>query len=131
VTNRPPPEGRPQRQIQWPLHQFPGRGDIYWVKFELAIGSEIQKSPRPGLIVSGDLGNKRFNRVIVAPLTSKKVDRVYSFEIVTATPEGQCKILLDQIRSVDKIRLGDRIGSVDQTTMRQVSEVLKMLLELT
>jgi mRNA interferase MazF len=109
---------------------YPKRGQIYWVRFDPAVGSEVQKSPRPALVISCDAANKRSNLLIVAPITSKKVSRVYSFEVYTEATGIPAKILLDHMRSIDKIRLGDLIGTIDNATMEQVGQAAKLMLEL-
>lgn len=86
------------------------RGEIYWVNLDPTVGSEIQKV-RPALIVSPDDMNAALLRVIIAPLTS-------GGQPMGCRPEIEFKgksarILLDQLRSVDKQRLGGRMGKID------------------
>jgi len=86
------------------------RGEIYWVNLDPTVGSEIQKV-RPALIVSPDDMNAALPRVIIAPLTS-------GGQPMGCRPEIEFKgksarILLDQLRSVDKQRLGGRMGKID------------------
>lgn len=86
------------------------RGEVYWVNLDPTVGSEIQKT-RPALIVSPDDMNAALPRVIIAPLTS-------GGQPMGCRPEIEFKgksarILLDQLRSVDKQRLGGRMGKID------------------
>lgn len=86
------------------------RGDVYWVSLDPTVGSEIQKT-RPCLIVSPDDMNSALQRVIVAPLTS-------GGQPLGCRPEIKFKgkaarIVLDQLRSVDKQRLGGKMGKID------------------
>ncbi len=86
------------------------RGEVYWVHLDPTRGSEIRKT-RPALIVSPDDMNTVLPRVIVAPLTSKG-------QPLGCRPEVRfqgrpARILLDQIRSIDKRRLGERMGEID------------------
>ncbi|MDT3707156.1 MAG: type II toxin-antitoxin system PemK/MazF family toxin [Thiobacillus sp.] len=86
------------------------RGEVYWVNLDPTVGSEIQKT-RPALIVSPDDMNAALPRVIIAPLTS-------GGQPLGCRPEVEFKgksarILLDQLRSVDKKRLGNRMGKID------------------
>lgn len=86
------------------------RGEVYWVNLDPTVGSEIQKT-RPALIVSPDDMNTALPRVIIAPLTS-------TGQPLGCRPEVEFKgksarILLDQLRSVDKQRLGSRAGEID------------------
>ena len=62
---------------------FPQRGEIYWVSLDPTIGSEIAKT-RPALIISNDIGNQHADRVIVAPISTANVSKVYPFEVKLA-----------------------------------------------
>ena len=85
------------------------RGDVYWVSLDPTVGSEIQKT-RPCLIISPDDMNTALPRVIVAPITSKGQPLGCRPEV---TFNGkQARILLDQIRIVDKKRLENKMGSI-------------------
>jgi len=86
------------------------RGEVYWVNLDPTVGTEIKKT-RPALVISPDDMNEVLPRVIVAPLTSKGQPLGCRPEI---TMDGkQAKILLDQLRCVDKIRLAGKMGEVD------------------
>ena len=107
----------------------PRRGDVVRVRLDPTVGSE-QAGDRPALVISPDLINKHSPVVLVAALTSRKTDRVYPFEALIEPPEGglrkRSKVLLMQLRSIDKRRLLDCIGRVEETTMRQVEGALKI-----
>jgi mRNA interferase MazF len=109
----------------------PRRGEVYWVNLDPTIGTEINKT-RPALIVSNDVGNQYSGRVIVAPITSHGVERVYPFEVMISAGEGGMvrpgKVLLDQIRTVDKRRLGDSLGHLEPTTMEAVNRAIRLSL---
>ena len=86
------------------------RGDVYWVNLDPVVGSEIQKT-RPALVVSPDDLNQAVPRVIIAPLTSAGRPMGCRPEV---TFQGKsARILLDQLRCVDKIRLGKKMGKID------------------
>jgi mRNA interferase MazF len=85
------------------------RGDVYWVHLDPTLGSEI-KNTRPALVVSPDDMNRALPRVIVAPLTSKGQPLGCRPEVEFGRKPG--RILLDQIRSVDKKRLGEKMGRI-------------------
>lgn len=106
----------------------PKRGDVFWVNLDPTLGSEINKK-RPCLIVSNNVGNRVSFRVIVAPITSS-VKQVYPFEIKVTIQGREGKILLDQIRSVDKQRLAGKILSLDDELMRLMDKALKISLAL-
>ena len=85
------------------------RGDVYWICLDPTVGTEIQKT-RPCLIVSPDDMNTVLPRVIIVPITSKG-------QPLGCRPELEfngkpARILLDQIRTVDKSRLKKRIGTI-------------------
>lgn len=86
------------------------RGEVYWVNLDPTIGTEIKKT-RPALVVSPDDMNLALPRVLIAPLTSKGQSLGCRPEL---TFEGKpARILLDQLRCVDKRRLGTRMGEID------------------
>jgi mRNA interferase MazF len=86
------------------------RGEVYWVNLDPTVGTEIKKT-RPALVVSPDDMNKVLPRVIVAPLTSKGQPLGCRPEITLGGK--QARILLDQLRCVDKLRLTGKMGEVD------------------
>lgn len=86
------------------------RGEVYWVNLDPTIGTEIRKT-RPGLVISPDDMNAVLPRVIVAPLTSKGQALGCRPEVRFAGKKA--RVLLDQIRCVDKARLGGRMGEID------------------
>jgi mRNA interferase MazF len=107
----------------------PRRGDIVRVRFDPTEGSE-QSGERPALVISADLINERSPVVLVAAITSKKTERVYSFEALIEPPEGglalRSKVLLMHLRSIDKQRITGRYGAVDDCTMEKVERALKI-----
>ena len=96
------------------------RGDIYWVNLDPTIGSKITKT-RPAVIVSNNAQNKAGPRIIVAPMTSI-TKKVYPFEILVILDNKQSKVMLDQIRTVDCIRLGSKLGRL---TIEEIEELDK------
>ena len=110
---------------------FPRRGEIYWVALDSTVGSEIAKT-RPALIISNNVGNEFSERVIVAPISSQGTDRVYPFEVLLPSSDGglarTSKALLDQIRAVDKSRLGSRLGALADTRLLDVDRAIRVSL---
>ncbi|MBC8231789.1 type II toxin-antitoxin system PemK/MazF family toxin [bacterium] len=104
------------------------RGDIVRVRLSPVEGSE-QAGERPALVLSPDVINKYSPVILVAAITSKKVDRD-PFEVLITPPEGglthTSKILLMHIRSVDKRRLTGFYGRITDETMRKVEDALKI-----
>lgn len=87
------------------------RGDVYWVNLDPTIGSEIQKT-RPALMVSPDDMNTALPRVIIAPITS--AGRLMGCRPEVMFQGKNARILLDQLRCVDKARLGKKMGKIDE-----------------
>ena len=104
------------------------RGDVYWVNFDPAVGSEIQKR-RPAIIVSNELSNIYMQRVQVLPITSN-INKVYPCETLVIIANNQGKALADQITTVDKSRLGDFICALSKVEIEQVNQIIKLQLSL-
>ena len=86
------------------------RGEVYWVNIDPTVGTEIRKT-RPALVVSPDDMNAALPRVIVAPLTSKGQSLGCRPEVVF---QGRpARVLLEQLRSVDKRRLAGKLGEIE------------------
>lgn len=86
------------------------RGEVYWVNLDPTIGSEIRKI-RPALVVSPDDINANLSCVIVAPLTSK--GRPLGCRPAVIFDGRPARILLDQIRCIDKQRLAGKMGELE------------------
>jgi mRNA interferase MazF len=93
------------------------RFDVYLVNLDPTIGSEIKKT-RPCLIVSPDEMNRWIRTVIVAPMTTKGPPYPTRVPCEFQGKEGQ--VVLDQIRTVDKSRLVQKLGRIDKATQREV-----------
>ena len=86
------------------------RGEIWWVCFEPALGSEIRKV-RPAVILSNDVANQYLSRVVVVPLTSKTA-KVYPGECLVMAGDREAKAMADQILCGDVLlRLHGRVPS--------------------
>jgi mRNA interferase MazF len=108
------------------------RGDIWTVNLEPVVGSE-QGEARPALIIQNDIGNLYSPVLIVAALTSREESH-YDVEVQVKAPEGRLRdnslVLLNQIRTIDKRRVGRYWGHLSTETMQQVDEAIKISLGL-
>jgi mRNA interferase MazF len=100
------------------------RFDVYLVNLDPTVGSEIRKA-RPCLVISPDEMNLHIATVIVAPMTSKGRDYPTRVNCTFKGKKGQ--VVLDQIRTVDKIRLYQKLGTLDKKTQTVVLSVLAEL----
>ncbi len=97
------------------------RFEIWLTNLDPTLGSEIKKA-RPCLVVSPDEANKYLSTIVAVPLTSTL--HSYPTRINCLFKKKQGQIALDQVRSLDKIRLIKRMGVIDEITCRKVCEVL-------
>ena len=104
------------------------RGDVWWVNFEPSVGGQIRKR-RPAVIVSNDVANQHINRVQVIPITSN-VSRLYPSEAYITLNGEQRKAMADQLTTVSKTRLGDRIGVVSSSDLAAIGRAIKVHLAL-
>ena len=108
------------------------RGEIFLVNFDPTIGSEAKKT-RPAVVVSNDINNAHSPIVSISPITSN-VTRVYSFEVeVSAGTAGlkvRSKIMVNQSRAVDKIRLIKKLGQLPAQIRADVDRALKLHYDL-
>lgn len=108
------------------------RGEVYWVNLDPAVGSEIKKT-RPAMVVSNDINNVHARTVTVLPITSN-VTRIYPFEVLLESAvcgnKDACKIKADQIRTVDKKRLGRLMGMVSSEKLAAAEAAVRLHLDL-
>jgi len=97
------------------------RFEVYLIRLDPTEGHEIQKT-RPCLVISPDDMNQYLSTVIVAPMTTK--GRPYPTRVSIRFQRKTGQIVLDQIRTVDKIRLVRRLGRIDEATAQQVLALL-------
>ncbi|MCL2579581.1 MAG: type II toxin-antitoxin system PemK/MazF family toxin [Oscillospiraceae bacterium] len=105
------------------------RGDIYYADLSPVVGSE-QGGIRPVLIVQNDVGNKFSPTVIAAAITSQKEKSRLPTHI--SLPSVDCGlsrdsvVLLEQIRTIDKKRLKERMGRLDEVSMNEINRALSI-----
>lgn len=105
------------------------RGDIYYADLSPVVGSE-QGGVRPVLIVQNDVGNRYSPTVIAAAITSQKDKTNLPTHIeLHAGKTGLLKdsiVLLEQVRTIDKHRLKEKMGSLDDSMMNQVNQAISV-----
>ena len=114
---------------KWSVMRVIKRGDIYYADLSPVIGSE-QGGQRPVLILQNDTGNKFSPTVIVAAITSQtdKV-RLPTHIKIEAKDNGLMRksvVLLEQVRTIDKSRLEQYVGSLPKDVMEQVDDALRV-----
>ena len=109
------------------------RGEIYTADLSPTIGSE-QDGKRPVVVLQNNIGNKYSTTVIVAPITSRietKHKLPVHFPIGEETGVGQPSIvLLEQIRTIDKKRIEEYIGKIEDAQMNKLNEALAISIDL-
>ena len=103
------------------------RFEVYLINLDPTVGKEIKKT-RPCLIISPDEMNEYISTVIVAPMTTRI--RNYPSRITCKFKGTKGQIVLDQIRTVDKIRLIKKLGVVDDKSQSAVIQILQEMFSL-
>ena len=109
------------------------RGDIYYADLSPVIGSE-QGGVRPVLIVQNDVGNRFSPTVIAAAITSQQTKAKLPTHIaIGAQSSGLAKdsvVLLEQVRTIDKKRLKEKMGTIDDNSMKEINNAISVSLGL-
>ena len=105
------------------------RGEVFFADLSPVVGSE-QGGIRPVLIVQNDVGNKYSPTVIAAAITSKQDKTKLPTHIALGAQscglQKDSIVLLEQVRTIDKRRLREKMGTVDPAAMRRVDEALQI-----
>ena len=105
------------------------RGDIFFADLSPVVGSE-QGGVRPVLIIQNNIGNKFSPTVIIAAITSKiskpKMPTHIGLVAKEVGLEKDSVVLLEQLRTIDKQRLKDKVTHIDETLMQRVNNALKI-----
>ena len=116
------------------MTRSPCRGDIVRVRLDPVEGSE-QGGDRPGLVISPDFTNRHSPVVLIAAITSKKTEKIHPFEALIEPSEAglpqRSKVMLMQLRGLDKRRIIGYYGRVDGPTMERVDAALRITTGLT
>ena len=110
------------------MRASPGRGDIVWVDLNPARGTEIRKI-RPAVVISNDSCNRYGTRVVVQPIAGN-INSLYPAEALVQMNSRTARVLGDQIRSVDKSRLGSKIGALSPEELLNVEEAVRVTFDI-
>ncbi|MFM2344984.1 MAG: hypothetical protein RLZZ210_1596 [Pseudomonadota bacterium] len=100
------------------------RGEVWWVEFDPAVGTEITKT-RPAVIISNDAANRNLNRVVVIPCTSNVTSK-YPGEAFITIDNNKSKSMSDQIMTADKKRLKTKICTLSKSDMQAIEIELRI-----
>ena len=125
MPSRPRPE---KKEVD-----FPRRGEIYLVGFDPTVGHEIQKT-RPAAVIQNDISNQHSPITIVAAISSRFSDPPFPREVVIEPEESglpqRSAVIVNQIRSVDRLRLRQKLGRLSTPSMERLDETIKISLGL-
>ena len=99
--------------------------NVHWINLDPTRGSEVSKT-RPCVIISPDEMNKHLNTVIVAPLTHTL--KLYPSRVICNVDGDKGSIMLDQLRTVDKVRISSLITKLDAQEIAQIKKVINQML---
>jgi len=99
--------------------------DIHWIKLDPTTGSEVSKT-RPCVIISPDEMNKYLKTVIIAPLTHTL--KIYPSRVLCEVDGDKASIMLDQIRTVDRTRIGTVLGKLTLKEIAEIKSVINQML---
>ena len=110
------------------------RGEVYWVNLPLPDKKSPEKfrelqGKHPAVVISNDEQNKFSPLITVLPLTST-IDKIYPFQVESYLKDKKGVILVDQIRTIDRKRFGDRISQLEESIMERIEKALHLTLAL-
>ena len=107
------------------------RGEIYYADLSPVVGSE-QGVYRPVVILQNNKGNKYSTTVIVAPISSRMTKNDLPTHVIIETDflEKKSVILLEQIRTIDKKRIDEKLGKLSLSMMERVNQAIKTSLDI-
>lgn len=110
------------------------RGDLFYADLSPVLGSE-QGGVRPVVVLQNDIGNKYSPTIIVAPITSRKNKTKLPTHVKLEANEKyglpkDSMVLLEQIRTIDKVRIKEKIGEFDESKIRKIDDAIYISLGL-
>ena len=110
------------------------RGDVFYARLNPVEGSE-QQGTRPVVVVSRNAINENSPVIIIVPVSTRKSKRkVYPSQVILKAGDGdlpmESVVLGEQVRAINKTRLGERLGHLSESAMRAISVCLKIALDL-
>jgi mRNA interferase MazF len=99
--------------------------EIFLINLDPTLGSEIKKS-RPCVVISPDEMNKYINTIIIAPMTT--TSKPYPSRVAVTFLNNNGFVILDQIRTVDKIRIIKKLGKFENKTIKEIKKTIKEML---
>lgn len=98
---------------------------IHWINLDPTVGSEVNKT-RPCVILSPDEMNRYIKTIIIAPLTHTL--KPYPSRVICEVKGEKGSVMLDQIRTVDRVRIGDIIGKLSLNEINDIKFVINQML---
>lgn len=108
------------------------RGDILLVTFDPTVGAEIKKT-RPGIVVTNNVANVYSQVLMIVPLTSQRLEKVFPHEVLISKSKGlakDSKANVAQMRAVDRSRIHAKMGQVSKDTLKKLDVAMKLHLGL-
>lgn len=99
--------------------------DVYWISLDTTQGSEMAKT-RPCVVVSPDEMNQFLRTLVIIPITSTV--KTYPWRVPCVISDRQGSVATDQIKVVDKARIGSKIGKLSKAEITQLKEVIQKML---
>ena len=107
------------------------RGEIYYADLSPVVGSE-QGGYRPVIILQNNKGNRYSTTVIIAPISSRLTKNPLPTHVMleSGSLEKKRVVLLEQIRTIDKKRIKEKVGKIDSQIMKQINQAIKTSLDI-